>query len=118
MNNAPLFRVWSTLDRKFLQNVVVDLTRHIFDLPSGLMITGCEIDLFTGKFADDKQPIYTSDKVEIATLTEFGSAYLEQGIMQYNVNTMQFMVHLEKMVPGEMHMEPTRFLRVLGHTHG
>lgn len=116
--NPPIFRAYHKLSRTFIKDGFLTTdNKFLVSAPNELPIPieGVEIDFFTGKMAENGQPVYQHDEVEIATPNEFGSVTLGTGIIVYNADTMRYTVACDNV---DHNQElPTKILRVIGHKH-
>lgn len=115
--NIPLIRAYHRPSNSFITDGFLTLdNKFLIVRPNELPVPLADItiDFFTGRFAESGQPVYQNDIVEIATLNEFGSAFIDQGIVRYEVKNMCYAIVSKNVADQPL---PTKITRVIGHDH-
>ncbi len=116
MNPPTIYRAYHKPTGKFVQGVLGTDNKFLVGSVLGVLeLTDVHIDFFTGKVAESGQPVYQNDIVELSTPNEFGSFFIDKGVVRYDPTNMCFTIvseHIKE--PGRM---PTNILQVIGNNH-
>ncbi len=116
---APIIRAYHRPSKQFMPVGLLSLSNDFFSITQqgGLSaMNGIEIDLFTGRFAEDGNPVYLNDRVEVETPNEFGSLTRDTGVIKYDTKKMCYVITASLFKGNETPL-PTKILKVTGHAH-
>lgn len=121
--NIPFFRVWDCIRKEFVANGMFTIDNRFLTLNENNQMEiakSVEIDMFTGRLANDQKPVYQNDLVEVESQNEFGSWRKYQAGIVYDISRMSYV--LDEVLkqgedPREETVATTKILAVIGHIH-
>lgn len=115
--SVPMYRAYHKESKCYVEGELSTTGQFIPRMPV-IGIMNIVIDLFTGKVAEDGQPVYENDEVEFGTPNEFGSMAIAQGLVKYSTEHMAFLI-MQAVQPEDANTFPlpTKILKVLGRKY-
>lgn len=116
--NIPLYRAYDKKTKAFITRGYLNADNVFFDWAL-IARDNIEVDLFTGKVANDGTPIYQNDLVAYDFINEFGSAISFEGIIRYDPHLMRYVLNATttKQEAGKSYEGMLNIKKVIGHNH-
>lgn len=108
-------RAYHRQSNSFIPRGFISLDNRFYTANSDgpqVALANIEIEFFTGKFSENNQPVYQNDIVEYAVPNEFGSMFIKQGVIRYDIENMCYVITVKNIADSAL---STEILKVIGH---